>query len=142
MDPNVSTSASQLPVKILIVEDDEFLRELYAETLSGEGYTVETAIDGEDGYNKMKQGGWDLVLLDIIMPKMNGLEVIKKIKAESPQSTSKSLVFLTNLDKDAEIKEALQYGDGYLIKSQITPGDMIREVKIYLDKKAQSIPTA
>lgn len=134
MDPNQTPPAPQTPVKILIVEDDEFLRELYAETLSGEGFAVETASDGEEGYGKMKQGGWDLVLLDIIMPKMNGLEVIKKVKAESPTPVSKSLVFLTNLDKDAEIKEALQYGDGYLIKSQITPGDMIREVKVYLNK--------
>lgn len=135
MDPNQTPPAApQSSVKVLIVEDDEFLRELYAETLSGEGFTVETASDGEEGYGKMKQGGWDLVLLDIIMPKMNGLEVIKKVKAESPTPVSKSLVFLTNLDKDAEIKEALQYGDGYLIKSQITPGDMIREVKVYLNK--------
>ena len=69
--------------KILIAEDDEFLRELYADILKGEGYQVTTAIDGEDALQKLSQGGWDLVLLDIIMPKLSGLEVAKKSKRAS-----------------------------------------------------------
>lgn len=126
--------------KVLIVEDDTFLRELYAETLAGEGFTVESASDGEEAVEKMKGGGWDIILLDIIMPKMNGLDVMKKLKELNVAKPSKALVFLTNLDKDEEIKEALTYGDGYLIKSQITPGDLVNEVKNYLQKVPQ--PTA
>lgn len=120
--------------KILVVEDDDFLREVYVETLTDEGYTIDMAIDGEEGMQKIKQGGYDLVLLDIVMPKIDGLNVVKKIKAEGVQPNNKRLVFLTNLDKDEEIKEALELGDGYLIKSQLTPGDLIREVKLYLAK--------
>lgn len=120
--------------KILIVEDDDFLREVYVETLVDEGYTVEMAIDGEEGMGKIKQGGYDLVLLDIVMPKMDGLSVVKKIRAEGLHPNNKRLIFLTNLDKDEEIREALELGDGYLIKSQLTPGDLIREVKLYLSK--------
>ena len=120
--------------KILVVEDDDFLREVYVETLTDEGYVVEMAIDGEEGMQKIKQGGYDLVLLDIVMPKIDGLNVVKKIKSEGVQPNNKRLVFLTNLDKDEEIKEALALGDGYLIKSQLTPGDLIREVKLYLSK--------
>lgn len=120
--------------KILVVEDDLFLRELYSETLSSEGYTVDTAADGQEGLEKIKKGGWDLVLLDIIMPKQSGLEVMEKIKAEPPKIRNKSIVFLTNLDKDEEIKEALRLGDGYIIKSQITPGDLVNEIKLYLQK--------
>lgn len=125
------------PVRILVVEDDLFLRELYSDILSGEGYKVETAEDGEAALAKMKVGGYDLVLLDIIMPKMDGLSVMRQMQNTPLQSPNKCVVFLTNLDKDEEIKTALQLGNGYLIKSQITPGNLIKEVKIYLDKGKQ-----
>lgn len=118
--------------KILLVEDEQYLRELYQEILAEQGYNVETAIDGEDGFNKLKQGGWDLVILDIILPKMNGLEIMRKIKTDPPAKPNKKVIFLTNLDKDEEIKEALQLGDGYFIKSQITPGSLVEELKSYL----------
>ncbi len=119
--------------KILVAEDDQFLRELYSDVLKAEpGYLVETAVDGEDAFQKMSRGGWDLVLLDIIMPKLSGLDVAKKIKETPPQIPNKCTVFLTNLDKGEEIKEALLLGNGYLIKSQITPGDLVKEVHLYL----------
>lgn len=121
--------------KILIAEDDEFLRELYSDVLKAEqGYSVETAIDGQDALQKISQGGWDLILLDIIMPKLSGLDIAKRIKETPPSTPNKCLVFLTNLDKGEEIKEALMLGDGYLIKSQITPGDLVNEVKLYLER--------
>jgi len=119
--------------KLLLVEDDQFLRELYADTLKGEGYNLDTAEDGAIAYQKIQKDGLDLILLDIILPKMNGLDIIKQLRAKDPSfKPSKKLIFLTNLDKDEEIKTALQLGDGYLIKSQITPGDLINEVKLYL----------
>ena len=120
--------------RILVVEDDLFLRELYADILKGEGYTVESAADGIEALAKIKEGGYDLILLDIIMPKMDGLEVMRQAKKESPKSPNKKVIFLTNLDKDEEIKTALQLGDGYLIKSQINPGNLIEEVKNYLGR--------
>ena len=58
--------------KILVAEDDQFLRELYSDVLKGEGYNIEVAMDGEEAFQKMSKGGWDLVLLDIIMPNMSG----------------------------------------------------------------------
>ncbi len=120
--------------RILVVEDNLFLRELYSDILSGEGYKIEAAQDGEGALAKMKLGGYNLVLLDIIMPKMDGLEVMRQIQNTPPQTPNKCVVFLTNLDKDEEIKTALQLGNGYLIKSQITPGSLVEEIKIYLDK--------
>src|SRR3990167_3975433 len=120
--------------RILIVEDDLFLRELYTDVLSAEGYKVEGAADGEDALQKMKVGGYNLVLLDIIMPKMDGLSVMKQMQNSPPQAPNKCVVFLTNLDKDEEIRTALKLGNGYLIKSQITPGSLVEEVKTYLDK--------
>jgi DNA-binding NarL/FixJ family response regulator len=63
---------------------------------------------------------------------------MRKIKADPPQKQNKKVVFLTNLDKDEEIKEALQLGDGYFIKSQITPGSLVDELKTYLATPATS----
>lgn len=121
--------------KILLAEDDEFLRELYSDILKAEGYIVETATDGQMALEKINQGGWDLVLLDIIMPKLSGLDVIRKTKeAPQPSVQNKCIIFLTNLDKGEEIKEALLLGNGYLIKSQITPGDLLKEVQLYLSQ--------
>lgn len=122
--------------KILIVEDDPFLRELYFETLTDEGYSVDSAEDGEIALKKIQEGGWDLILLDIILPKIDGLEIMRKLKDQPPLQPNKCTLFLTQLDKDEDIKEALRLGDGYLIKSQITPGDLIREVKVYLSKNS------
>lgn len=122
------------PQRILVVEDDLFLRELYTDILSGEGYSVDAVADGEAALEKMKVGGYSLVLLDIIMPKMDGLSVMRQLQNDKPQSPNKCVIFLTNLDKDEEIKTALQLGNGYLIKSQITPGSLVKEIKVYLDK--------
>lgn len=122
--------------RILVVEDDTFLRELYADVLSAENYKVESAVDGEDALAKMKLGGYDLVLLDIIMPKMDGLSVMKEMQNSKPLAPNKCVVFLTNLDKNEEIRTAMQLGNGYLIKSQITPGSLVEEVKMYLGKQA------
>ena len=122
------------PKRILVVEDDLFLRELYTDILTAENYKVDPAADGEEALQKMKIGGYDMVLLYIIMPKMDGLEVMRQMQNNSPQAPNKCVVFLTNLDKGEEIKTALKLGNGYLIKSQITPGTLVQEVKIYLEK--------
>lgn len=124
--------------RILVVEDDLFLRELYTDVLTAEGYKVEMAQDGEEALQKIKVGGYDLILLDIIMPKMDGLEVMRQVQNSPPQNPNKCVVFLTNLDKDEEIKTALKLGQGYLIKSQITPGMLVEEVKNYISKYKQA----
>ncbi len=118
--------------KILIVEDEEALRNLYVDTLQAEGHEIDTAEDGEIAFEKIKQGGWDLVLLDIILPKMNGIDVMEQISQNHPVSQNKCILFLTNIEQGEEIKKALQFGSGYLIKSQITPGDLVHEVNLYL----------
>lgn len=122
------------PKRILIAEDDLFLRELYADILSAEGFKVDSAQDGEEALQKIKVGGYNLVLLDIIMPKMDGLAVMREMQNNPSQNPNKCVVFLTNLDKDEEIKTALKLGNGYLIKSQINPGILVEKVKGYLEQ--------
>lgn len=127
--------------KILVVEDDRQLLEVYSDALGAEGYEIDTAEDGEQALNKMIKGGYDLVLLDVILPKINGLEIMEQLKALPPsQNPNKCVVFLTNLDKGEEIERGLKLGNGYLIKSQITPGDLVREVGLYLSSGSQPNP--
>src|SRR3990167_10997145 len=82
--------------RILLVEDDLLLQKLYSDLLTSEHYYVETATDGMIAYQKMKEGGWDLVLLDIILPKLGGIEIVKKLKDEKNKKIKKKNFFFSN----------------------------------------------
>ena len=119
-------------VKILIVEDDLFIRELYDRQLSLEGYQVTTAEDGEIGLAKITESIPDLLLLDIMLPKVSGLDLLRTIKAKD-ETKNIPVILLTNLGQDPVIKEGFNLGaDGYLIKSAYTPDQIIEEVKKFL----------
>lgn len=122
--------------RILVVEDDQFLRELYVDVLSSAGYQIEQAPDGEIGYNLMKKGGYDLVLLDIMLPKMDGISILKKLSQETPpEIPNQIVVILSNLGQDSVIAEAINLGArGYMIKSDLTPEQALNEVKRYLSE--------
>lgn len=116
--------------KILIVEDDQFLRELYAEVLKKAAFAVTEAGDGEKGYQLMKEGGYDLVLLDIILPKIDGLEILKKLEKEGKLPKKKKICLLTNLSVEALSKKWGRIeADEYLIKSELTPDQLVKKVK-------------
>jgi len=119
--------------KILLIEDDLYTRELFEEILKDAGFVVTVALDGELGFNKMLEGGYDLILLDIIMPIMDGLEVLTKLKSATPKQKNGPVVMLTNLSHDPIIKDALSRGaKGYLIKSDLTPETFVKRVEEFL----------
>ncbi len=118
-------------VRMLIVEDDQWLRDLYSDIFKKEGYQVEVAEDGLKGFAKLKQGGWTIALLDIILPGMNGLEIVKQIKSIGANAAH-VILFMTNLYEDAQSREAVTLGNGYLVKSQYTPDAFVQEVKKHL----------
>ena len=121
--------------KILVIEDDQFLRELYEELLKGEGYSVDLAEDGEKGLSKFLEGGYSLVLLDIMLPKIDGLEILRKAKNSKPKKENGAIVLLTNLGQDSIIKEGFSLGaSGYLVKSAMNPDQVLNEVKVFLNK--------
>src|SRR3989338_6418563 len=106
--------------KILIVEDDQFLREFYQELLTDEGYVVDAASEGETALRKILSNEYKLILLDIMLPKKDGLQILRDLKVTPPKSSGVSIVVLTNLGQDAVIKECFDLGaQGYLIKSAL-----------------------
>lgn len=124
---------NQTPKRILIVEDDQFIRELYNEILQAEGYSTALAVDGEEGLAKVMMGGWDLILLDVMLPKKDGLQILRDSKASPPKAPNGPIVVLTNLGSEDVIKQAFALGAaGYLIKSSMNPDQVLLEVKNFL----------
>ncbi len=118
--------------KILIVEDEVTLREFYQELLVSDGYEVDYASDGDSAYEKIIVGEWDLLLLDIMLPRLDGLEILKKIKRDAKLST-KPVIIISNLDGGAAIQEAKALGAReYLVKSNINPQNLIDSVRKYV----------
>lgn len=116
--------------KILLVDDDLYIRDVYEEVLKGEGYEVETAINGEEGLTKLKHGGYDLVLLDVMMPTLDGIGVLDELQKNPPQIKNGPIVLLTNLGLDPIVKSAKDKGaTSYLVKANITPRDLVDTVR-------------
>ncbi len=123
-------------IKILVVEDDEFLRDFYYELLQGEGYAVDTAADGEIAFQKIHAGGWTLVMLDIMLPKMDGVQILTKLKQVPAAIPNGPIVVLTNLGNDTVINQCFSMGaSGYLIKSSMDPSQVLVQIKSYLQVK-------
>lgn len=121
------------PPHILLVDDDEALRQMYTLILGKEGYKVTTADDGTEGLGKIREGGWDLVLLDLMMPSLDGIGVLKALKEEPPKQENGPIVALSNAGYMAVAEEAAALGAaGFLMKADLLPKDLVREVKKYL----------
>lgn len=121
---------------ILIIEDDVFLSELMAKKLEGSGFKVIRAIDGQEGLEKVVSGKPDLILLDLILPGIDGFEVLKKIK-DNPQSSSIPVIVLSNLGQREDIERGFDLGArDYLVKAQFTPDEIVDRVKKPLEGHA------
>jgi len=118
--------------KILIIEDDDFLRQLISQKMSSEGFAVSLAVDGSDGIEKTKDIMPDLILLDLLLPTVDGFEVLSKIKSDSATS-SIPVVILSNLGQQDEINKGMKLGAvDYLVKAQLTPEEIVEKVKTLL----------
>lgn len=118
--------------RILIVEDDEFLAEIYNREFLSAGYECAIAPDGERALTMLKESNYDLVLLDIMLPKMDGLTVLENIRKDG-KTAKVPVVILSNLSQDATVKQGLALGaNGYLLKAQYLPQQAVNEVKKFL----------
>jgi DNA-binding response OmpR family regulator len=116
--------------KILLVEDDPLMVRMYQRKLVNDGYDVAIAVNGEEGMVKIRTFHPDLVLLDIMMPKLNGLQVLERTKAD-PTIASIPIIILTNLGgSEEDIERGLELGAvAYLVKSAYRPDEVISKVK-------------
>ncbi len=118
-------------IKILMIEDDPFFGKLCAKVLEDEGFSIELAKDGEQGLEKLAEEKPDLVLLDIILPKMNGFEVLEEIrKNPDPELAKIPVIILSNLYSDKEESKAKELkANGYLVKANTNSDELIKKVK-------------
>lgn len=121
--------------KILIVEDDQFLVKIYQTKLESEGFDIELALDGEEGIKKAAKFMPELILLDLILPKMNGFEVLKKLKSEE-KTKNIPVIILSNLGQESDVKQGKELGAAdYLVKSDHSINEIIDKIKKELEKK-------
>lgn len=121
-------------IKIFLVEDDRSLSKLYQIKLKTSGYLVETAQNGQECLDRINKIQPDLILLDVILPKIDGFTVLKKIK-QNPKLKKIPIFLLTNLGQDEDIKKGKSLGvEGYLIKAQFTPAEIVKKIEQVLNK--------
>lgn len=116
--------------KILLVEDNQELAEMYETVLSNAGFQVVKAFDGEEGIEKMRSTLPDLVILDIVMPKVNGIEVLTVV-GQDQKLKQIPIFILTNVySSEDNVKMLLDLGAvDYLVKSELTPGQVVNKVR-------------
>jgi CheY-like chemotaxis protein len=119
--------------RVLLAEDDRVLRRAGEVTLKQAGFDVLTAADGEEALRLARADAPDIVLLDLIMPKMQGFEVLRSLKAD-PATAAIPVIVLSNLGQDRDIQEALAAGAvAYIIKAHLPLKDLARRVSEALD---------
>lgn len=125
---------AQERIKILLVEDDSFLVEMYTTKFELEGFDVVTAEDGSRGLELAQSENPDIILLDILMPKMDGFEVLDSLK-KNAKTADIPVVLLTNLGQKDDVKKGFEKGAvGYLIKAHFMPSEVVDKIKAILDE--------
>lgn len=122
--------------KILLVEDDINLRDIYSARFSAENYEIITASDGEEALAKAVKEKPDLILLDVMMPKISGFDVLDILRSTTETKNTK-IIMMTALSQESDRARGVQLGvDEYLVKSQVTLDDVVKSVKEALGNAA------
>lgn len=118
-----------MPKKILLIEDEAALQKTFGDVLEQEGYNIVGAMDGETGLNMAKTEKPDLILLDLVLPKMHGFEVLKHLK-EDEETKDIPIIVLTNLEAMGDVERALELGaTTYLVKASYTLEEVVQKIK-------------
>ena len=124
--------------KILIVEDDKFLRDLLSRKLEEEKFDITTAVDGEEGIKKIQEEKPDLVLLDLILPGINGFDVLKRMK-EDPATADILVIVLSNLGQKEDVDRAITLGaNDFLVKAHFTLDEITQRVRKYIPEESNN----
>ena len=131
----VPQSGTRYMKQILLIEDDPFLLDIYSTKLTEAGFSVETATNGEEALIKAKENLPRLIILDIVLPQIDGWEILKRIKSEN-NLRQIPVVILSNLGQKSEVEKGLKMGAAkYLIKAHYTPSQVVKEIKETLNLK-------
>lgn len=116
-------------MRILLVDDDSFLRDMYATKFTEGGHTVEAVGSGEEAIAFLTENQVDMILLDMVMPRMTGLELLKRIREGKLGGTPKCIV-LSNQGEESDMKSATEAGaDGYIVKAAMVPSEVVQKVE-------------
>jgi DNA-binding response OmpR family regulator len=114
--------------RILLAEDDRFLRKAAETALKRQGFTVLAAVDGEEALRMARAEAPDLILLDLIMPKLQGFEVLRALKADAATAAT-PVIILSNLGQESDVKQAMDAGAvGYFVKANLSLQDLVKKV--------------
>lgn len=123
--------AGEAAKKVLLIDDDPFILEMYILKLKEQGFQVESAGSGKEGLAKIKDFKPDMLLLDVVMPALDGFDVLQEIK-KNPSANMK-IILLTNLGQKEDVERGLLLGaDDYIIKAHFTPSEVVEKVKSLL----------
>ncbi len=110
---------------VLCIEDERFIGELYKRALENAGYAVDVVGDGEHGLQAVLTDKYDIVLLDIMIPQLLGIDLLHEVRTKKPDLRAK-IIITTNLEQDQKARAKIeQEADGYLIKADITPRQLV-----------------
>ena len=125
-------------MKVLIIEDDKFLRELINRKLQSKNFETVLAIDGETGLDLIIKENPDIVLLDLILPGINGFEVLTKVK-KNEKTKNIPVIILSNLGQKDDIEKGMGIGaTDYLVKAHFTPSEIVEKINQILEKTGGS----
>jgi DNA-binding response OmpR family regulator len=122
-----ATTLPPAPKKILCIEDEHFISELYARALTKAGYDVHVELDGQKGMAAAQTDQYDIILLDLMLPNITGIEVLRTLR--DPRKTPKmhaKIIITTNLEQRDDVRGDIEaQADGYLVKAEITPRELV-----------------
>lgn len=122
--------------RVLCIEDEHFITELYARALTRAGYQVDVELDGQQGLLKAQTNQYDVILLDLMIPNIDGVEILRRVRdpTQTPAVKAK-IIIITNLEQREEVRADIErQADGYIIKAEITPKELVEILdKLKLD---------
>lgn len=125
----METHTTDNPRLVLIIEDDDFLRGLTVSKLEKEGFRVDIAVDGEEGLEKVMELKPDLILLDLMLPKLDGFSLMEKLREDGVLDQQKIIIF-SNLGSEEDIRRGKEFGvEDYLVKSSFTLDELVEKIK-------------
>ena len=124
MDDSIITPKG---IKILCIEDEHFISELYARALTKAGYEVQVVVDGEEGLKEAQTDAYDIILLDLMIPSLTGIEILNRLRGpEASTPIHSKIIITTNLEQGEQGRAAIeQKADGYIVKAEMTPRQLV-----------------